>query len=258
MRSIHLSGVLFAFAVVAVGCASPAVDEGTGSPRDWAGADGKKAGAGPSSGAGDCVAETCETLGKTSGTYPDACGGTLVCGAAAACTPKTCKDLGKTSGTTDDGCGKTIDCSAAATCTDAKESNNSKDTAADLGAMTDNPNSSRIVADLTLGDGDEDWFKFKVTDGGFGGNPQIDAAVTSKTAEVSVFYVCDSQPDYSTCVIATDTADTTIGKGCRAKGKVALATECSGISESGTAYVRVKKSAADSQCTTYTLSVNVN
>jgi hypothetical protein len=75
---------------------------------------------------------------------------------------------------------------------------------------------------------------------------------------VSIFFVCASQPDYSTCTVATDTADTTVGKGCRAKGKTSLSTDCSGITETGMAYVRIKKSAADSMCTMYALTVKVD
>jgi hypothetical protein len=239
MRSLQISGLVFALVVATFGCASTE-DEETSAPRDWANEpDGKKAANGETPAGGTTPTPTTENE-------------------LAACKPKTCAELGKTSGPADDGCGKTLSCGTVATCTDAKESNNKKEVAADLGAMTDNPASSRIVADLTLADGDEDWFKFKVTDAGFGGNPRIDVSVTVATAEVSVFFVCDSQPDYSECATAGDTADETIGKGCRAKGKVALTTNCAGITETGMAYVRVKKSAADQQCTTYALTVKVD
>lgn len=243
----------------ATGCTAEAADTGAG--RDWDLSEQRGPGAAPGdddpAAASHCVPKTCEGLGKTSGEHADGCGGTLRCGPAGACTPKTCQELGKTSGTADDGCGKTLDCGAAS-CSDAKAGNVSHNAAADLGAMTDYPTSNRVVADLKLADGEEDWFKFKVTDAGFGGNPRIDATASLASAEVSVFFVCDSQPDYSTCATATHAADTTIGKGCKAKGSVGLTTECSGLSENGTAYVRVKKSASDGQCAAYTLTVKVD
>lgn len=258
-RPIPVAATVLALSLVAFGCASTDTGEEQSPPRDWTTTPGGKDGGTTSPpGTEACIPATCQSLGKTSGSYPDGCAGPLLdCNGAPACTPKTCQDLGKTSGTTDDGCGKTIDCA----CTDAKESNNTKETAPDIGAMTDSPNSSRIIPDLTQGDGDEDWFQFKVTDAGFGGNPLIEVSTTIVSFEVSVFYVCDSQPDSSTCKVATDTADNTVGKGCRGTGKVALATSCGGVTnidDSGRAYVRVKKPASDTQCTTYALTVKVS
>lgn len=267
MRAIHVTAVI-AFGFAVFGCAAES-EEG-GEPRSWepeatasrsggaGGSTGAGGGGGGTAGSPTCQPETCASLGATSGTFPDGCGGTLQCDASSACTPKTCAELGKTSGKADDGCGHTIDCGAAATCADAKESNNSKDAAADIGAMTDNPTSNRVVADLKLADGDADWFTFKVTDSGFGGNPRIVANVSVASAEVSVFFVCDSQPDYSTCTNTTDSPDTTVGSGCRGKGNVSLTTDCSGWTETGTAYVRVRKSTSDGQCTPYSLTVVVD
>lgn len=248
--------------VAALACASGCMSEVQDASKEPAG-DNVARGRAPSASAEDdvttapeaCVPHTCETLGAKAGSRSDGCGGTIDCGPTDTCTPKTCQELGKTSGTVDDGCGKTLDCGPA--CADAKAGNTSNLKAFQLAPMSDSPNSKVVVADLKLADGEEDWFKFKVTDAGFGGNPQIDASVTLAGAQVSVFYVCDSQPDYSTCVNAGDTADATVGKGCRGVGKVGLATECSGISENGTAFVRIKKAAADAQCAQYTLTVTV-
>jgi hypothetical protein len=110
---------------------------------------------------------------------------------------------------------------------------------------------------LTLPDGDEDWFKTAVTDGGFNGNPRISASV-AKPVEVSVFFVCTSFGDASYCTNATDVVDNTIGRGCRGRSAAAVKASCNGITESGTAYIRVRKLANDGQCGGYSLDVRVD
>src|SRR5437762_770453 len=74
---------------------------------------------------------------------------------------------------------------------DAKEPNQTQTAASDLGELADNPNSSASVKALSSPDGDEDWFKVKVKDTGFGGNPTVTATVTVDSLEVAIFYVCD-------------------------------------------------------------------
>ncbi len=239
-------------ASLGVACAS---SHGGGEPRDWGADAAAPTATATSSDGGPCAPKTCLQLGQISGKHDDGCGKTLDC-TAQACTPKTCKELGQTSGKHDDGCGNTIDCSSAQACADAKEKNDTKETGTDLGAMTDNPNTTRLVADLTLFDGDVDWFRFTVTDQGFGGNPLIRASVT-QNLDVAVYFVCDSQPDFSTCGVATDTQDNTVGRGCRGKKTVSLSTDCSGLTETGKAYVRVAKAANNGQCTAYALTVDV-
>ena len=51
--------------------------------------------------------------------------------------------------------------------------------------------------------------------------------------------------------------DDMIGKGCRGDGTVQLATDCTGITETGTTYVRVRKKATDTKCIQYDLTVKV-
>lgn len=208
-----------------------------------------------------CAAKTCEDFGGMCGSHGDGCGGTVDCGECKpACTPKTCGRLGKTCGTADDGCGGTVNCGPCTTgCSpDAKEPNDSKAAATDLGTASDNPNTIKTEASLASSDGDEDWFKLRVTDGGFGGNPTITATVTGATGlEVVVFHVCDSQPDYSYCDDG-GTQDNSVGKGCRGTGKIALKTDCSGLDETGTTYVRVRKLASNGKCESYSLSVAVD
>ncbi|HEY6878165.1 MAG TPA: MopE-related protein, partial [Polyangiales bacterium] len=57
---------------------------------------------------GPCVPATCASLGVTSGSVPDGCGGTLNC--TPACTPHTCASLGLHYGSAPDGCGGTLTC----------------------------------------------------------------------------------------------------------------------------------------------------
>ncbi len=221
----------------------------------------KDAANGGSSSDPSCTPKTCEDYDGACGTHDDGCGGTISCGeCSAACAARTCQQLGKTCGTHDDGCGGTVNCGLCAStgCTaDAKEPNDTKDAAVDLGEATDAPNTTKTVTTLTSSDGDEDWFKLRVKDSGFGGNPRIDANTNNTSLEVAVFHVCDSLPNYSSC---TDkgTQDNTVGFGCRGTGgKSSLSTDCKGINETGTTYVRVRKLASDGKCQSYSLTIDV-
>jgi hypothetical protein len=71
-----------------------------------------------------CIRTTCPALGKSCGTWSDACGGTLNCGICSTsqtcqngtcvCTPTTCAALGKNCGTWSDGCSGTLNCGSCA------------------------------------------------------------------------------------------------------------------------------------------------
>lgn len=215
----------------------------------------------PSSSDPSCTAKTCEDYDGECGTHDDGCGGTVACGeCAAACAARTCEQLGKTCGTHADGCGGTVNCGLCPTtgCTaDAKEPNNTRNAAVDLGPASDAPNTTKAVANLTASDGDEDWFKLRVSDTGFGGNPRIDATTTNASLEVAVFHVCDSLPNYSSCA-DKGTQDNTVGFGCRGTGgKSSLKTDCKGINETGNTFIRVRKLASDGKCASYNLTVDV-
>jgi hypothetical protein len=260
MRSAILSlSALFVVALVgAAGCADGDAKDGA---RDWdvTGSGRKTGNVGPD---GKCAPETCRTLEKTAGNHPDGCGGTLDC--SKACEPKTCEQLAKTSGTADDGCGGTLDCDGAgnaSACSDGKGANSTREAAADLGTMEDSGfgafgGTEKVIPDLKLADGAEDWFRVKIADVGLNGNPRVTAAAPN--AEVSIFYVCDAKGDASVCPNTTDTADNLIGKGCRGKATVTLKAYCDTWDESGTAFIRVRKAAPNGQCTTYALTVNVD
>lgn len=232
MKTIRSSGLLTA--VLATGLAwvvacGPAPEE---DERDWSGG----------SSSGDPAADAGTSGGDGGGPRP----------VDPTCVPLPCTALGPGLHA-DDGCGATIDCGETP-CTDAKEGNDTLQTASDIGDMTDNPDSSRLYADLTLDDGDEDWFRANVADTGFGGNPLI-TVTTSADLEVLVVFSCTSKPDSSTCT--TGTPDTTNGAGCLGTKTVVLSTSCSGTTESGTAYVRVRKKASTNACLLYTLDIGV-
>ena len=216
---------------------------------------------GDSSSDPSCTPKTCEDYDGECGTHDNGCGGTVSCGeCASSCAARTCEQLGKTCGTHADGCGGTVNCGlcpSTGCAADAKEPNDTKNGAVDLGAATDAPNTTKTVTSLTASDGDEDWFKLRVTDSGFGGNPRIDANTNNTDLEVTVFHVCDSLPNYSSC---TDKGaqDNTVGFGCRGTGgKSSLSTDCKGIDETGTTFVRVRKLASDGKCSAYNLTVEV-
>lgn len=69
---------------------------------------------------GECVPETCPSLGYVCGRWSDSCGGTLNCGNCTTpdtcsqgqcrCTPNSCRDLGYECGTWSDGCNDTVSC----------------------------------------------------------------------------------------------------------------------------------------------------
>jgi hypothetical protein len=237
MKPVHLAlSTVVALALAgAAGCADGDADDRA---RDW-----------ELNGSGE----------KPGDVAPDAPDGTKT---SSACTPKTCEQLGKTSGTAEDGCGQTLTCgdgNSSPACSDEKGNNHTREAAADLGEMDDRFDfgfGDTVIPDLTLGDGEEDWFRVKVSDVGLNGNPRVTAAAPN--AEVSIFYVCDAKGDASECPNTTDKPDNLIGKGCRGNATVTLKAYCETWNESGTAFIRVRKAAPNGQCTTYTLTVDVD
>ncbi|MBX3227422.1 MAG: hypothetical protein KIT84_13795 [Labilithrix sp.] len=266
MRATHWILALATPLVVIAACADSAdtnatVPSNTSSSSSGGGADGGNGDARPDF----CVKKTCETVEGKCGEHDDGCGGTFTCGECKTntCEALTCERLGKTCGIHDDGCGTTVNCGACET-TCAKddaapnaEPNDTKELAKDLGPANDYDNPTKRAPGMKMSDGDEDWFKIATTDGGFGGNPLITATVSDDKLEVTVFHVCKSQPDYSYCETAGGKQDDLVGKGCRAIGAVALNTDCKGIDESGTTYIRVRKAATDGTCHAYELTVKV-
>ena len=250
------------FVFIAAACDDTAPSNGT-VPVTGTSSGGVDGGPGGKKDSGSCPKDTCESVSGACGEHDDKCGGKFSCGTcppATPCTPATCEKLSQTCGIHDDACGSTVNCGACATTCDkdTKEPNDKKEQATDLGEANDYDNQTKSVAGLKTSDGDEDWFKIHTVDGGFGGNPLITALVTDATLEVSVFHVCESQPDYSYCNdAAKGKQDDLVGKGCRALGSVALATDCKGFTETGTTYIRVRKTATDTKCQQYDLTVKI-
>lgn len=249
------AAILLALAAVPMvaGCAA----DDASADREWEPEiNGKGGGKG-----GSCAPQTCSSAGKTCGTHDDGCGGQIDCGKCVdeQCTPKTCKELNKTCGKVDDGCGGLADCGQCAACApDAKAGNSAAEKASDLGAMTDSPVTNKRIDALSLGENEEDWFKFKVSDKGFGGNPLIKATASGGSVEVSAFYLCESESNNSECPVEGEKPDTTVGAGCKGASTASVWTGCGGITEDGTAFVRVRKAAgATQQCVSYALDVAI-
>lgn len=251
MRLARSFGFVTACLALAVGCAA----EDDGSDRNW------DPELNASKANGSCAPQTCRSAGKTCGTHDDGCGGSIDCGKCVAngCEPKSCQDLGKTCGKQDDGCGGSVDCGKCSACPpDSKAGNNAAEKAADLGAMTDSPTTHEKFEALSLGENEEDWFKFSVTDAGFMGNPRIKATVTGAALEVSAFYLCNADENDSECPVTGEAPDATVGKGCKGKGTATVTTYCSSTDETGTAFVRVKTANAAQQCVSYTLDIAID
>lgn len=215
-----------------------------------------------------CTAKTCEDFDGACGEHDDGCGKKFSCGECKAknpdCKPKTCDALGATCGAHDDGCGGTVSCGTCATscAVDAKEPNDKQAQATKLGAFADTEDKTVTVKGLASADGDEDWFTLDVSDQGFGSNPTIDVTSTDAKLEVSVFHQCKSLPNYSYCYSdgkadKLSATDDNAGLGCTNMGNTVLKTDCKGMNEAGTAYIRVRKNVSDMSCHSYDLAVLV-
>lgn len=184
-------------------------------------------------------------------------------GDACTCTPSTCEALGFVEcGEPDDGCGTPLDCGTCAmggACVagrcgcppDAHEENDSASTATRIaGDLNDADDPDTSVSDFNLHSArDEDWIRWHVVDGfDLGGNPIITVSLADAPIgadyDLAAYYECDSGGDATTCDLGT--ADASVGPGCRSATvgssveRVTLSTECSGIDEHGTLYVRVR------------------
>jgi hypothetical protein len=186
--------------------------------------------------------------------------------------------MGYSCGSYDDGqstfaCGTCLDsatCGADHRCArprDSRESNDVLTMASDLGDLDDSDDATVAIAGLSIdSEHDVDWFRFHVTDGFDGGNP--DAHVTlshrytssgydlgwlSDSHELTVWFKCDGADNgssvecgewYST--MDTDTLrDPALGVGCKVDATYLVwahvSASCATISDNGTVTVRVKK-----------------
>lgn len=195
-------------------------------------------------------------------------------GSACRCEPATCATLGAACGAVDDGCGGTLacgGCASGATCTDgacacvpdAGEPNDVRTETTDLGTLSDSPDSSRTVSEYALGrSDDEDWYRFSITDGTDGGNPQITVTLSAIPSgsdyDLEIFYLCSGNASVCTAGEAITLMD-----GCASRNAgtatetAALGSECSGIDDSGLLLVRVLSRTWGGSCDPYTLRVAV-
>jgi hypothetical protein len=170
-------------------------------------------------------------------------------------------------------CGGLPICSAmvAARCPDpTEEPNDELEDAYDLGNFIDN-DSMATISNLTLVEGDEDWFTFTATDSPSFGRTEflIDVTVTSSmpdTMEVAMWYECADEDTVSTShEITAGTANTEFGDGASTPvgedgGTLSMDMDCVGTftspvtDESGTLHIRVRRTAAATSCDGYELS----
>jgi len=169
-------------------------------------------------------------------------------------------------------CGGEPVCSAmvAARCPlPTEEPNETMETAHDLGNFIDN-DSMATISNLTLVEGDEDWFVMTVTDSPSVGRTEflLDVTVTSSmpdAMEVAMWFECADEDTLTTeHEITAGTANTEFGDGASAPvgasgGTVSMDIDCVGTftspvtDESGTLHIRVRRTAAATICDGYEL-----
>jgi hypothetical protein len=189
------------------------------------------------------------------------------------CVALTCADLAAECGSVDNGCGVQLDCGGCdGSCEDSRcvcpadrmEPNPSPDGAHDLGEVLDELGADETFGDLVMRDmDDEDWFTFHVYDAIGVVNPivAVELEQDGEVHQLDVFYTCDGGDDDTTC---TGLAQSTSGFGtaCRGTGSdpgAGLTVQCGGtLDESGTVWVRVRRSTWDGSCQAYSLRVRVN
>lgn len=193
---------------------------------------------------GACVAAACEQRGYTCGTLVDDSGAQFACGSctgAAACGPDHQCAIGP----------------------DAAEDNDSLAQAADLGDLDDADDPSLWRDDLSIdAAADEDWFRFHLTDGFDGGNPAASVELSDRTSalgwlasrhELTMWFACDSADagsvvrcgEWFTQAAQNTLVDPQLGIGCTVDATYVvwaeLAPSCSGLTDSGTVTIRVRK-----------------
>jgi hypothetical protein len=137
---------------------------------------------------------------------------------------------------------------------DKYEPNDSPSAARDLGNFTDDPDSTMHL-DLTLPGGtDVDFFRFKVLDRGFGGNPIVTVSAP-EGYEVTTWFTCTSgSPVNFSCSRGkeNDEPSVTSSTGCiniQPSGSVSSSTDCSGTdTDDGTVLLRVRRLDTSNQC----------
>lgn len=198
-------------------------------------------------------------------------------GDACTCAARTCEDWGYTCGAPDDGCGMLLDCGSCAgggACIDgacqcmpdAREPNDSRLEAPNIGSATDAPDTNLVFDTFSIDEAsDEDWFAISVADDFDAGNPQVRVTLrgfgSGSDYDLAAYYVCGSGGDSSTC--SAGMVDNMIGHGCASRSSggtsetVEIASECSGTDDGGTLYLHITARAFGGSCMPYELEVDV-
>jgi hypothetical protein len=137
---------------------------------------------------------------------------------------------------------------------DKYEPNETASAAKDLGGFTDDPDSS-LKVDLTAHvAGDVDFFRFKVTDEGFGGDPIVTISAP-EGYELTTWFTCArGAPKTFTCLRGKEIEDpsVTAGKGCQNEqpsGSISSTTDCDADEDDdGEILLRVKKLDTSNVC----------
>jgi hypothetical protein len=137
---------------------------------------------------------------------------------------------------------------------DKQEPNDTPATARDMGGFTDDPD-SQLRIDMTVHtSSDVDFFKFKVTDQGIGGDPIV--TVSAPTGyEITMWFTCTrGSVKTMSCISGKEIEEPSItgGKGCQNEqpnGSVSFTTDCDADDDDdGTVLLRVKKLDASNTC----------
>lgn len=138
---------------------------------------------------------------------------------------------------------------------DKYEPNDSASAAKDLGGFTDDPDSSLRVDLTTHQAGDVDFFKFKITDQGIGGDPIVTISAP-EGYELTTWFTC-ARGNVKTMVCTrgkeVEEPAVTAGKGCQNEqpnGSISSTTDCDdGDDDDGEILLRVRKLDTSSTCT---------
>lgn len=199
------------------------------------------------------------------------CNGDGTCGIFG-CEPTRCEDAAATCGSAPNGCGGSLDCgmcSPGLTCVDnacecaadPSEPNDTSETAALAGTLTDDPDSSLRIATGSIHHGaDEDWYRVAVQNTGLLGDPIVSVALTGmpegEDYDLAAWYSC-SDGSAPTCTHGSPDATVASG-GCRSDAvgddTVTLDTHCD---PHGVLFVRVHTFLWRGACAPYELDVSV-
>ena len=145
---------------------------------------------------------------------------------------------------------------------DGSEWNDISTAATNLGNFIDSTNGESWLDDRSIGEMDEDFFEFHVTDGFDGGNPRADIELATRGSslgwlesphELTVWFRCDAGGsgsnvrcgEWFAAVDENSLDDLFLGKGCTVYGTylvwATISAGCAGTSDSGTVTIRVRK-----------------